>query len=48
MDSKTGAKVLEQLAELHGAGSTLVMMTTDAASANKATRTLNLVDGRIV
>lgn len=48
LDSKNGAAVMELLAELHAAGSTLCMVTHDPAQAKMGTRAVHLFDGRIV
>ena len=48
LDSKNGDAVMELLAELHRAGSTIVMVTHDPRFARHAERTVHLFDGRIV
>jgi putative ABC transport system ATP-binding protein len=48
LDSKNGQAVMTLLHELHEAGSTIAMVTHDAAFARHATRTISLFDGRIV
>jgi len=48
LDSKNGQAVMKLLAELHQAGSTVIMVTHDPAYARLATRTVTLFDGRIV
>ncbi len=48
LDSKNGQAVMQLLHELHAGGSTIAMVTHDAAFARDATRTISLFDGRIV
>jgi len=48
LDSKNGDAVMELLAELHRAGSTIVMVTHDPRFARHADRTIHLFDGRII
>jgi putative ABC transport system ATP-binding protein len=48
LDSKNGQAVMQLLHELHASGSTIAMVTHDAAFARDATRTISLFDGRIV
>src|SRR5256885_10945864 len=45
LDSKNGQAVMKLLAEMHAAGSTLIMVTHDPAYAKLATRTVTLFDG---
>ena len=47
LDSKSAIDVLNLLAELHGNGQTLVMVTHDHAIAERAQRTIHLRDGKI-
>lgn len=47
LDSKSATDVLALLAELHGNGQTLVMVTHDPAIAERAQRTIHLRDGKI-
>ena len=47
LDSKSAADVLNLLGELHSNGQTVVMVTHDAAIAERAQRTIHLRDGRI-
>ena len=47
LDSKSAADVLSLLGELHSKGQTVVMVTHDAAIAERAQRTIHLRDGRI-
>ena len=47
LDSKNGESVMELLAELHAAGSTIVMVTHDRRFAHYANRTIGLLDGRV-
>ena len=46
LDSGTGAQVLDLLGELNRAGTTLVLVTHDAAVASRAHRRMHLTDGR--
>ena len=48
LDSSNGEAVMELLAELHGLGSTICMVTHDPRFARHAQRTIQLFDGRIV
>src|SRR5262245_31941966 len=48
LDSANGAAVMDLLAQLHAAGSTLCMVTHDAAFAKRATRIASVFDGRVV
>lgn len=48
LDSKTGAKVLELLQELHSEGNTIILITHDNNVAIKAQRIIRLEDGKIV
>jgi putative ABC transport system ATP-binding protein len=47
LDSAHGEAVMELLAELHGSGSTIVMVTHDRRFATYAKRTIGLLDGRL-
>jgi putative ABC transport system ATP-binding protein len=47
LDSKSAADVLALLAEVHGDGQTVVMVTHDADVAARAQRQISLRDGRI-
>jgi len=47
LDSKHGEAVMRLLAELHGDGSTIVMVTHDKRFSNYAGRKIGLLDGRI-
>lgn len=47
LDAKTGAGILDLLAERHAAGLTMVMVTHDAAIAARAQRQVRIVDGRV-
>jgi putative ABC transport system ATP-binding protein len=47
LDSATGARVLELLAELHRAGQTIVMVTHNQEAAQYADRIVRLRDGRL-
>jgi putative ABC transport system ATP-binding protein len=48
LDSRTANEMLEVLAKIRGEGQTVVMVTHDARAQEFATRTITLVDGRIV
>jgi putative ABC transport system ATP-binding protein len=48
LDSSNGEAVMQLLADLHRAGSTIVMVTHDRRFTQYATRTIGLLDGRIV
>lgn len=47
LDSQNGQSVMHLLDELHASGSTIVMVTHDARFAGCATRTVDLLDGKI-
>ena len=48
LDSKNGTAVMDLLAELNAAGSTIVMVTHSPSDAEYAQRVVNLFDGRVV
>jgi putative ABC transport system ATP-binding protein len=48
LDSSNGGHVMDLLAELHGQGATIVMVTHDPRYAEYADRTIHLFDGRVV
>jgi putative ABC transport system ATP-binding protein len=48
LDSTNGEAVMNLLTELHTAGSTIVMVTHDRRFNRYATRTIGLLDGRVV
>jgi putative ABC transport system ATP-binding protein len=48
LDSKNGHAVMALLKELHGEGSTILMVTHDPRFAEFADRTIHLFDGRVV
>ena len=48
LDSKNGDAVMALLHELHAAGSTICMVTHNPAYAKTATRSVQLLDGRVV
>lgn len=48
LDSKNGDAVMNLLHELHGAGTTVCMVTHNPEYAQQAARSVNLFDGRIV
>jgi len=47
LDAKTGAGILDLLAERHAAGLTMVMVTHDASIAARAQRQVRIADGRV-
>ena len=48
LDSENGRQVMDLLAELHGAGSTICIVTHDPRYAHDAARAVHLFDGRLV
>jgi lipoprotein-releasing system ATP-binding protein len=48
LDEKTGAEILDLLAEQHRNGLTIVMVTHDRAIADRADRVVELHDGKVV
>ena len=48
LDSRNGEAVMQLLATLHGAGSTICMVTHDPRYAQHATREIHLFDGQVV
>jgi putative ABC transport system ATP-binding protein len=48
LDSKTGAEILEMLSDLNKNGQTLVLVTHDVRLKDYATRTIQMLDGRII
>ena len=48
LDSSNGEAVMDLMKELHGAGSTICMVTHDPRYARHAERTIRLFDGRVV
>ena len=48
LDSQNGAAVMDLLAELNAAGTTIVMVTHSPSDAEYAQRVVNLFDGRVV
>ena len=48
LDSTNGEAVMTLLSELHAGGSTIVMVTHDRRFTQYATRTIGLLDGRVV
>ncbi len=48
LDSATGERIVELLADVWRSGTTIIMVTHDADVAARATRTVNMRDGRIV
>jgi len=47
LDSKSGSEILVILDELHRRGKTLIIVTHDESIAERAERTIHLLDGRI-
>ena len=47
LDSKTGQEILGLLDELHGQGRTLIIVTHDPKVAQRADRTIHMLDGKI-
>jgi putative ABC transport system ATP-binding protein len=47
LDSRSGAEILGILDELHRRGKTLIVVTHDESIANKAERTIHLLDGQV-
>jgi putative ABC transport system ATP-binding protein len=48
LDQATGAAILDLLAELHTAGTTIIVVTHDEAVAARMHRQVRMLDGRIV
>ena len=48
LDTENGAAVMDMLAEINAAGTTVVMVTHSLAHAARAARTVKLLDGRVV
>ena len=48
LDSANGDAVMDLLADLHAEGSTIILVTHDPRYADRAGRTLHILDGRIV
>ena len=48
LDSKNGAAIMDLLAELNAAGTTIAMVTHSPSDAEYAQRVVNLFDGRVV
>ena len=48
LDSKTGAQIMDTLAELNGSGSTIILITHDLAVSKRANRIVQLKDGVII
>jgi putative ABC transport system ATP-binding protein len=48
LDTKTGDRVLDMLAGLHGKGHTIVMVTHNMENAKRAGRIIEIRDGGIV
>lgn len=47
LDSRTGNGILEVFEQLHAAGQTIVMVTHDAHTAERASRVVTLADGKV-
>ena len=47
LDSRTSLQIMEILADLHGRGRTLVMVTHNPETAGYADRTITIRDGRV-
>ncbi|NLW50648.1 MAG: ABC transporter ATP-binding protein [Candidatus Brocadiaceae bacterium] len=47
LDTRTGEQILELLGEVNGSGVTMIIVTHDPRVAERAQRTLHLVDGQI-
>jgi len=48
LDTASGASIMQLLSELHQSGRTVLVVTHDARMTQVATRTVNLLDGKIV
>ncbi len=48
LDTATGEEIIRLFEDLHGAGTTVIIVTHDAAIAARARRVLRVLDGRIV
>lgn len=48
LDTRTGRLILDTFGQLHDVGHTLVVVTHDAATAERASRTLRLSDGMLI
>ena len=48
LDTKNGEDVMALLDQLHSEGATIIMVTHDATFAKRATRSVGLLDGRLV
>jgi putative ABC transport system ATP-binding protein len=48
LDSKTGDEILNMLTEVNHNGQTLVIVTHDSRVSGYATRTIRMLDGRVV
>jgi len=48
LDSKNGEEVLDLLNQLNGDGTTIIMVTHDQSHADHASRTVNMLDGRVL
>jgi putative ABC transport system ATP-binding protein len=47
LDTTMAGQVMELLEEIHASGTTIVMVTHDTVLANRATRNIQLLDGRV-
>ncbi len=48
LDSKTGLEILDMLQQLNHQGQTIILVTHDPRTSSYATRTVHMLDGRIV
>ena len=48
LDSKTGLEILDMLQQLNRQGQTIILVTHDPRTSSYATRTVHMLDGRIV
>jgi putative ABC transport system ATP-binding protein len=48
LDSKAGGEVMRTFEEMHAAGNTVIIVTHDAAVAERASRTIQMADGEVV
>ena len=48
LDTKNGRIVMDLIHEIHKEGRTVIMVTHDKSLANEGTRTIHLLDGKII